>query len=99
MGLTTGAIIVLVLVGCLAVTALGASLFRHYTPIEEEARYSASYEQGKYMRTVRLRNHNHLRQESLNAAKAKDLESQYSTDQASSHYNPHTQPASSTPQA
>lgn len=73
MGLTTPAIIVIVLVGCLAITALGAALFRHYTPLEEEARYSASYEQGQYMRTVRMRNYGHLKQESLGAAR--DLES------------------------
>jgi hypothetical protein len=73
MGLTTPAIIVIVLVGCLAITALGAALFRHYRPLEEEARYSASYEQGQYMRTVRMRNYGHLKQESLGAVK--DLES------------------------
>jgi len=87
MGLTTPAIIVIVLVGCLAITALGAALFRHYTPLEEEARYSASYEQGQYMRTVRMRNYGHLKQESLSAAR--DLESRYTGDEASSHYNPH----------
>lgn len=72
-GLTTPAIIVIVLAGCLAITALGAALFRHYRPLEEEARYSPSYEQGQYMRTVRMRNHGHLKQESLGAAR--DLES------------------------
>ncbi|KAJ5891518.1 uncharacterized protein N7473_007746 [Penicillium subrubescens] len=86
-GLTTPAIIVIVLVGCLAITALGAALFRHYRPLEEEARYSASYEQGQYMRTVRMRNYGHLKQESLGPAR--DLESRYTADEVSSHYNPH----------
>ncbi|KAJ5437895.1 uncharacterized protein N7458_008893 [Penicillium daleae] len=92
MGLTTPAIIVIVLVGCLAITALGAALFRHYSPIEEEASYSASYEQGQYMRTVRMRNYGHLKQESLGAVR--DLESRYrprvdTADEISSHHTPH----------
>lgn len=73
MGLTRAAIIVIVLVGCLAVTALGAALFKYYNPGEDEGRYNTSYEQGQYMRTVRMRNYGHLRAESL--GHAKDLES------------------------
>lgn len=70
--LSTPAIIVIVLVGCLATTALGAALFRHYNPADEESRYNASYEQGQYMRQVRMRNYGHLKQESLGS---KDIES------------------------
>ncbi|CAI7565332.1 unnamed protein product [Penicillium pancosmium] len=73
MALTQAAIIVIVLCACLAVTALGAALFKHYNPNEEEARYNTSYEQGQYMRNVRMRNYGHLRAESISAVK--DLES------------------------
>lgn len=71
MGLTTPAIIIIVLVGCLAVTALGAALFRHYNPADNEGRYNTPYEQGQYMRQVRMRNYGHLKQASLDT---KDLE-------------------------
>lgn len=74
MTLSDSAVIVIVLVGCLAITALAAALFRHYNPKEEEGRrFNTSYEQGQYMRDVRMKNYQHLRQESLGAAK--DLES------------------------
>lgn len=61
----TPAIIVIVLVAALAVTALGAALFNRYNPADQEARYSPSYEQGQYMRQVRMRNYGHLKRESL----------------------------------
>jgi hypothetical protein len=74
MGLTRSAIIVIVLVGCLGITAMGAALFRRYNPLEETARSGdASHEQNQYMRQVRIRNYGHLKRESLGAAK--DLES------------------------
>ena len=74
MGLSDSAIIVIVLVGCLAITALAAAVFRHYNPKEHEGRpFNASHEQGRYMREVRMKNYQHLRQESLGARK--DLES------------------------
>jgi hypothetical protein len=73
MALTQAAIIVIVLCACLAVTALGAALFKHYNPNEDEGRYNTSYEQGQYMRNVRMRNYGHLRAESISAVK--DLES------------------------
>ena len=73
MGLSDSAIIVIVLVGCLALTALAAALFRHYNPREDEGRrFNASHEQGQYMRDVRMKNYYHLRQESLGATR--DLE-------------------------
>ncbi|KAJ5095921.1 hypothetical protein NUU61_005277 [Penicillium alfredii] len=70
--LSNSAIIVIVLVGCLAVTALGAALFQKYNPADNDSRYSPPYEQGQYMRTVRMRNYGHLKQESL---EGRDIES------------------------
>lgn len=52
MGLAPVAIIVIVLVVCLAITALGAGLFYRYQP----AKRGSIVQQQKYMRTVRLRN-------------------------------------------
>ncbi|KAJ5480675.1 hypothetical protein N7539_006569 [Penicillium diatomitis] len=83
MALTDSAIIVIVLAACLAVTAMGAALFRHYSPLEDEARYGVSHEQAQYMRTVRMRNFNFLRQESMGGMR--DLESRYTMDEASSY--------------
>ncbi|CAL5873577.1 uncharacterized protein PFLUO_LOCUS7858 [Penicillium psychrofluorescens] len=85
-GLTTSAIIVIVLVGCLAVTALGATLFRQYNPAEAETPYSPQHEQLRYMQTVRIRNHAYLKRESVDAAK--DLESRFTPDEASGYYQP-----------
>lgn len=70
--ISTPAVIVIVLVACLAITALGAALFKHYRPSNEEGRYNTSYEQGQYMRQVRMRNHGHLKQASLTSS---DIES------------------------
>ena len=80
MGISTPAIIVIVLAACLAVTALGAALFKHYTPAEDEARYNPTYEQGQYMRQVRARNYGHLKQESMGSRI--DLESRRKPDQS-----------------
>ncbi|KAJ5376649.1 hypothetical protein N7509_013535 [Penicillium cosmopolitanum] len=85
MALTQAAIIVIVLCACLAVTALGAALFKHYNPNEDEGHYNTSYEQSQYMRNVRMRNYGHLRAESISAVK--DLESSY-TPSASGYYPP-----------
>ncbi|KAJ5579739.1 uncharacterized protein N7459_005724 [Penicillium hispanicum] len=85
MTLSDSAIIVIVLVGCLAITALVAAIFHHYNPRDNEARrFNASYEQGQYMRDVRMKNYHHLRQESLGARK--DLESRYTADEASAYH-------------
>ncbi|KAJ5721290.1 uncharacterized protein N7483_009224 [Penicillium malachiteum] len=91
MTLSDSAIIVIVLVGCLAVTALGAALFRHRTPLEEEARsMNQTHEQSKYMRAVRMMNFGHLKRESLSAAK--DMESRYTSEEASNYGNYYPQP-------
>lgn len=68
----TPAVIIIVLVACLAVTALGAALFRRYNPSDAESRYTPPHNQGQYMRTVRMRNYTHLKRASL---EAKDIES------------------------
>jgi hypothetical protein len=63
MGLTNSAIIVIVLVACLAVTALGASLFKHYKPADRETPFSPGYEQKLYMAEVRAREFDAMTQE------------------------------------
>lgn len=70
-GLTNSAIIVIVLVACLAVTALGASLFKHYKPADGETPFSPGYEQKLYMAEVRARGFEDLQQ----ACWGRDLES------------------------
>ncbi|KAJ5997213.1 hypothetical protein N7499_006479 [Penicillium canescens] len=89
MGLTHAAIIVIVLVGCLAVTALGASLFKHYNPNPdaEDGRFSAGYEQKLYMAEVRARGFNGLIQA---CSDPRDLEARY-TPAGSGYYRPHTE--------
>lgn len=69
--LTTPAVIIIVLVACLAVTTVGAALYRKYNPADAESRFTPAYDQGQYMRTVRMRNYSYLKRESL----GKDLES------------------------
>lgn len=72
MGLSNAAIIVIVLVACLATTALGASLFKHYKPADGETPFSPGYEQKVYMAEVRARGFESLRQISWGG---RDLES------------------------
>lgn len=62
MGLSNSAIIVIVLVACLATTALGASLFKHYNPADEETPFSPGYKQKLYMAEVRAREFESLQQ-------------------------------------
>ncbi|KGO37910.1 hypothetical protein PEX2_103720 [Penicillium expansum] len=73
MGLAPIAIIVIVLVVCLAITALGAGLFHRLNPTETSIQHNAIFQQQIYMRAVRLRNYNLLRKEARTVAK--DLES------------------------
>ncbi|KAJ5960124.1 uncharacterized protein N7479_007274 [Penicillium vulpinum] len=86
MGLSTGAIIVIVLVGCLAATALGASVFKHYKPADSETPFSPSYEQKVYMAQVRNRGLEKLKHLSWGG---RDLESRYPP-AGPSYYQPHT---------
>ncbi|KAJ5759072.1 hypothetical protein N7520_006228 [Penicillium odoratum] len=90
MALTQAAIIVIVLVGCLAITALGASIFRRYNPLgDSPLSTDASHQQSIYMRSVRMRNYGHLKRESLGAAR--DLESRYTSEEASGYYPQYAQ--------
>lgn len=75
MGISTTAVIVIVIVCCLAFVSLGAAITRNWNPPSGDSRYQPRPEQDHYMRTVRMRNYNHLRQASM-SAKEKDLESQ-----------------------
>ncbi|KAJ5560607.1 hypothetical protein N7513_003006 [Penicillium frequentans] len=80
MSLSASALIVIVLVGCLAATALGAGLFMRYHP-DGETSYSPNNEQKQYLRHVREQNYKHLRQESRSGRI--DLESQGKPNQKS----------------
>ncbi|KAJ5774149.1 hypothetical protein N7457_009045 [Penicillium paradoxum] len=86
MGISNSAIIVIVLVACLAITALGASLFKHYKPADGEIPYSPGYEQKLYMADVRARGFENLRRISW---AARDLESRYPP-AGPGYYRPHT---------
>ncbi|KAL3465051.1 hypothetical protein BJX64DRAFT_285917 [Aspergillus heterothallicus] len=56
MGLSNGAIIVIVIVACLASVTLGAALFKQYNPADSLGGQRFSREQEMYMRSVRLKN-------------------------------------------
>ncbi|KAL2822101.1 hypothetical protein BJX63DRAFT_427446 [Aspergillus granulosus] len=56
MGLSNSAIIVIVIVACLASVTLGAALFKQYNPADGMAVRRFSREQEMYMRSVRLKN-------------------------------------------
>ena len=71
--LSTSAIIVIVIIACLALVSLGAALTRHLYPAEHEAQYQTSRDQDLYMRTVRRRTLNNFHRASIHA---RDLESQ-----------------------
>ncbi|KAH3541368.1 hypothetical protein KXW19_008860 [Aspergillus fumigatus] len=80
MGLTTPAIIVIVIVACLAAVSLGAALTRQLNPAESyESRFQPSHAQEMYMRSVRMRTLGTFRRESLFSAASRgmgrDLES------------------------
>ncbi|RAL09773.1 uncharacterized protein BO97DRAFT_160273 [Aspergillus homomorphus CBS 101889] len=65
--LSTSAIIVIVIVACLALVSLGAALFKTYGvgPGEKERPYNFSREQESYMRSVRLKNLGFFQRESM----------------------------------
>ncbi|KAL2826953.1 hypothetical protein BJY01DRAFT_229438 [Aspergillus pseudoustus] len=56
MALSNGAIIVIVIVACLASVTLGAALFKQYNPADALGGQRFSREQEMYMRSVRLKN-------------------------------------------
>ncbi|RAH64134.1 uncharacterized protein BO66DRAFT_396414 [Aspergillus aculeatinus CBS 121060] len=63
--LSRSAIIVIVIIACLAVVALGAALFKTYGGPEKERPYNFSREQESYMRSVRLKNLGFFQRESM----------------------------------
>ncbi|PWY87105.1 hypothetical protein BO94DRAFT_535217 [Aspergillus sclerotioniger CBS 115572] len=89
--LTDSAIIVIVIVVCLAMVALGAALTKQFWPEAPQQRYNFPAEQQSYMRTVRLKNMGIFQRESMNVTGkapvpvARDVESGYSENE-SSHY-------------
>ncbi|KAF7159522.1 hypothetical protein CNMCM5623_004860 [Aspergillus felis] len=85
MGLTTPAIIVIVIVASLAAVSLGAALTRQMYPAEEH-RFQPSHAQEMYMRSVRMRNLGIFHRESLvsSAGMGKDVESRYTLEETSS---------------
>lgn len=80
MSLSASAVILIILLGCLAATALGAGLFMRYHP-DGETNYSPNHEQKQYLRQVREQNYKLLRQESTSGFV--DLESQGKPNQIS----------------
>lgn len=71
--LSDSAIIVIVIVSCLAIISLGAALTRQLYPPEEEGnRYEPSREQQQYMWSLRQRIRGNFHRESM---MGKDLES------------------------
>ncbi|GIK03403.1 hypothetical protein Aspvir_007472 [Aspergillus viridinutans] len=86
MGLTTPAIIVIVIVACLAAVSLGAALTRQLYPAEDERPFQPSHAQEMYMRSVRMRNLGVFHRESRvsSVGIGKDVESRYTLEEASS---------------
>ncbi|KKK16907.1 hypothetical protein P175DRAFT_0553460 [Aspergillus ochraceoroseus IBT 24754] len=73
--LSNAAIIVIVIVACLAAVSLGAALSRQYSPHDDLQRSGYSREQELYMRSVRMKNMGIFRRESGPPMMTKDLES------------------------
>ncbi|OGM42810.1 hypothetical protein ABOM_009025 [Aspergillus bombycis] len=88
MGIPTAAIIVIVIVACLAAVSLGAAMWKQIHPTDYSAhRYNYSRDQELYMRSVRLKNLGGLRQESrTKAPPPRDLESAVYTEDGSSRF-------------
>jgi hypothetical protein len=64
--LTTPAIIVIVIVACLAIVSFGAALTRQLYPAETtETRFQPTYDQEMYMRSVRRKNLGIFHRESM----------------------------------
>lgn len=90
MAIPTAGVIVIVIVACLAVTSLGAAMWKQVYPTDHSAhRYNYSREQELYMRSVRLKNVGGLRQESRTKEPTpRDLESAVCTWLAFTMQNP-----------
>ncbi|KAF7130966.1 hypothetical protein CNMCM5793_003901 [Aspergillus hiratsukae] len=83
--LTTPAIIVIVIVVCLAAVSLGAALTRQLSPAESTERFQPSYDQEMYMRSVRRKNLGLFHRESTSEwPVGRDLESRYTFEETSS---------------
>ncbi|KAF9890804.1 hypothetical protein FE257_005375 [Aspergillus nanangensis] len=80
--LSTSAIIVIVIVACLAAVSLGAALFKQYYPESSAGRFNYPREQELYMRSVRMNNMGHFRRESM----MKDVEMGYGPPMMSPRY-------------
>ncbi|KAI9931173.1 hypothetical protein ASPWEDRAFT_178646 [Aspergillus wentii DTO 134E9] len=82
--LSNSAIIVIVIVCCLAVVCIGAALFRQYSPAEHDtpSAYQPQHDQQHYMRSVRMRNFGFLQGESV---RPKDVESHYAHTESSAY--------------
>ncbi|GCB23462.1 hypothetical protein AAWM_06347 [Aspergillus awamori] len=63
--LSDSAIIVIVIVVCLALVSLGAALTKQFWPEAPQQRYNYPAEQQSYMRTVRLKNLGIFQRESM----------------------------------
>ncbi|PWY85896.1 hypothetical protein BO70DRAFT_360756 [Aspergillus heteromorphus CBS 117.55] len=89
--LSDSAIIVIVIVVCLAIVCLGAALTKQFWNDEPEHRFHFPREQEQYMRSVRLKNLGFFQRESMGmtgkppAPVVRDVESGYSENE-SSHY-------------
>ncbi|KAE8337358.1 hypothetical protein BDV24DRAFT_167357 [Aspergillus arachidicola] len=88
MAIPTAGVIVIVIVACLAVTSLGAAMWKQVYPTDHSARrYNYSRDQELYMRSVRLKNVGGLRQESRTKEPTpRDLESAVYTEDGSSRF-------------
>ncbi|PLB54729.1 hypothetical protein P170DRAFT_24431 [Aspergillus steynii IBT 23096] len=64
MGIPTAAIIVIVVVACLAAVSLGAALTKQWFPYHTEDRCNYPRDQELYMRSVRLKNLDRFQRES-----------------------------------
>ncbi|KAL2870357.1 uncharacterized protein BJX67DRAFT_378335 [Aspergillus lucknowensis] len=82
MGLSSGAVIIIVIVACLAAVSLAAALFRQYQPSDALPSQRFSREQEVYMRSIRLKNMGFNYRESRTPM-PRDVESAMSVDDSS----------------
>ncbi|KAA8648899.1 hypothetical protein EYZ11_006052 [Aspergillus tanneri] len=82
MAIPTAAIIVIVILACLAVVSLGAALTKQWNPQRPENRFTYQREQEQYMRSVRLMNLSRFHRES----RARDVEVGYLETESGSRF-------------